>query len=60
MPNLVSEGQEIVVDPQKVHRSDEQLGEVTWELSFGVFPYRSRFKGTTLIENLERSVKSRT
>ena len=28
MPNLVSEGQEVVVDPQTEYSSDEQLHEV--------------------------------
>jgi len=57
--DLISEGQEVVVDPQAVDRSHEQLCDVV-RVGLRSVPGYTRGLGFTLVENLEKSIEPRT
>jgi len=50
--DLVSEGQEVVVNPQPIHGNRKQLHEFLHELTFVSFPYGSGILKITLVDNL--------
>ena len=50
-PDLIFKGQEIVVHPQAMHGSHEQLCEVVHELNIA---HAFEIWKTTLVKNLER------
>jgi len=60
VPDLVSEGQEVVVNPQPVHGNRKQLGGFVHELTFAPSPRGSWIRKTTLIDNLEESIRPGT
>ena len=60
MLDLVSKGQDVVINPQEVHGKRKQLCEFIHELIFASSPHGSEIGETTLVDNLEKSMKPRT
>ena len=60
VPDLVSEGQEVVVNPQPVHGNRKQLGGFVHDLTFASSPDGSGIRKITLVDSLEGSIGSGT
>ena len=60
VPDLVSKGQDIVINPQEVHGRCKQLCEFIHESILTSSPHGFEIGETTLADNLEKSMKPRT